>query len=64
MNILYGIVGFIVGILSALLFGIIEMKLLMHLHLEPWIPLAIGITVLASAFTGIIVGVKIAKRKR
>ena len=64
MSIINGIVGFIVGILSALLLGIIEMKLLKRFQLEPLIPFVIGITVLASALTGIIIGIKIAKRKR
>jgi ABC-type antimicrobial peptide transport system permease subunit len=62
MKIQYGIAGFVIGIMSGLLFGLIEMKLMMRLHQDTIIPFVIGITVIACAVTGIVTGVKIAKR--
>ena len=62
MKMQYGIAGFLIGILSGLLLGIIEMKIMKRLQQETIMPFVIGITVIASAVTGIYIGLKIAKR--
>ena len=62
MKIQYGIAGFVVGIMSGLLIGLAEMKLLMRLHHQTIIPFAIGITVIVCAVTGVRTGVKMAGR--
>ena len=62
MKIQYGIAGFLIGILSGLLLGIIEMKMMKRLQQETMMPFVIGITVIASAITGVYLGLKIARR--
>lgn len=63
MKVQYGIAGFAIGILMSLLIGIIEMKIMKHLQHETITPFLIGFTVLGCAFAGIIIGVRLAKRR-
>ncbi|MEP7141539.1 MAG: hypothetical protein ABI707_01655 [Ferruginibacter sp.] len=62
MKIQYGIAGFVIGIMSGLLIGLLEMKLMKRLQLDELTPFVIGITVIGCIITGIVVGVKLAKR--
>jgi|GEM_PF-3306518 len=58
----YGIIGFVTGILLGLLIGIIEMKLMKRLQCETFMPFVIGITVIASAVTGVVTAIKLSRR--
>ena len=62
MKIQYGIAGFVIGIMSGLLAGLIEMKFMMRLHMATIMPFVIGTTVIGCAVTGIVVGVRMVKR--
>ncbi|MBC7626826.1 hypothetical protein [Ferruginibacter sp.] len=62
MKILYGIAGFTIGVLAGLLFGVLETKLLIHLHQQTVIPFVVGATVLVCILTGVITGIKTGKR--
>ena len=59
----YGIVGFVVGIMTGLLFALAEVKLFKELLNPDMLPFMIGITVIASAVTGVSVAVRRAKRR-
>jgi ABC-type uncharacterized transport system permease subunit len=63
MKIQYGIAGFVIGIMTGLLLGLLEMRLTKHFKLDTILPFAIGITVIACAITGIVVGIRIARRQ-
>lgn len=58
----YGIVGFVVGIMTGLLFALAEVKLFKQFHNANMLPFVVGITVITSAVTGVSLGVKKAKR--
>jgi ABC-type antimicrobial peptide transport system permease subunit len=62
MKIQYGIAGFVIGIMSGLLIGLLEMKLMRGLQLDTITPFVIGITVISSIITGVVIGIKMAKR--
>ena len=62
MKIQYGIAGFLIGIMSGLLVGVIEMKIMMGMHYDTAIPFVIGLTVIGCAVTGVAVGVRRIKR--
>ena len=63
MKIQYGIAGFAIGILLSLLIGIIEMKIMKHLRYETITPFLIGLTVIGFALAGILIGVRLSKRR-
>lgn len=58
----YGITGFVIGIMMGLLFGLAEMKLFRRLQHSPMLPFVMGITVIASAITGVSIRIKKARR--
>ena len=62
MKIQYGIAGFLIGIMSGLLVGVIEMKIMMGMHYDTAIPFVIGLTVIGCVVTGVAVGVRRIKR--
>ncbi|MEO5891502.1 MAG: hypothetical protein ABIQ31_14715 [Ferruginibacter sp.] len=62
MKIQYAIAGFVIGIMTGLLIGLLEMKLIMHLHGSTIIPFVIGVTVIGCAITGIVTGIRMARR--
>ena len=61
MKVLYGIAGFVIGVMAGLLLGVLETKLLIHLHQQTIIPFVIGGTVLVCIVTGVVTGIQIAK---
>lgn len=63
MKIVYGISGFAAGVMTGLLLGVLETKLLMRLHHEAIVPFVIGLTVLACVITGIVTAVKLAAKR-
>lgn len=63
MKLQYAIAGFLIGIMTGLLLGLVEMKLTRHLHLDAALPFLIGITVIACAVTGIVTGIRMARRR-
>jgi hypothetical protein len=63
MKIQYAIAGFVIGIMTGLLLGLIEMKLISGANRDTALPFIIGITVITSIIIGIRTGIRIAKRK-
>ena len=63
MRIQYGIAGFMIGVMTGLLIGIIEMKILRYFQLDTITPFLIGFTVLACILTGVILGARYGKRQ-
>jgi hypothetical protein len=63
MKIQYGIAGFVIGIMTGILLGVIEMKLIIGTKHAGVLPFVIGITVFACIITGVTTGVRMAKRK-
>jgi hypothetical protein len=62
MKIQYGITGFAIGIMSGLLIGIAEMKMLKYFEQQIILPFVIGLTVLTCAVAGIFIGIRLSKR--
>ncbi len=58
----YGIVGFVTGIMLGLLIGLAVMKIFKQLQNSAALPFVFGIIVIASAITGVSIGINRAKR--
>lgn len=57
----FAIVGFVTGIMLGLLLGLAEMRIFKQLQNSMMLPFVIGITILAAAITGVVIGVKKSK---
>ena len=55
--------GFVIGIMTGLLFALAEVKLFKQFHNPNMLLFVVGITVITSAVTGISVAVRRAKRR-
>ena len=62
MKIQYGIAGFVIGIMTGLLIGLLEIKLFKGWRIDNAVPFIAGITVLACAVAGVVTGVRMARR--
>jgi hypothetical protein len=63
MKIQYAIVGFVIGIMTGLLLGVVEMKLIRGESRDSLLPFVIGVTVITCIITGVRTGIKIANKK-
>ena len=63
MKIQYAIVGFVIGIMTGLLLGVIEMKLVSGTNRSTMLPFIILVTVMTCIIIGIRTGIKIANKK-
>ena len=58
----FGIAGFAIGIMLGLLIALAEIKFIRPLQQSPFLPFIVGISVIASAVTGVVVAVNRAGR--
>ncbi|MEO6549585.1 MAG: hypothetical protein ABIN94_16405 [Ferruginibacter sp.] len=63
MKLQYGIAGFLIGIGVGLMLGLIEMKWMMGRQFDTLMPFIIGLTVIASMMSGVIIGRKIGRSR-
>lgn len=63
MKIIYGIAGFVIGIMTGLMLSLLEMKLIHGTGRDAMLPFVTGITVMACIITGVVMGVKKAGRR-
>ena len=57
----FGIVGFVTGIMMGVLLGLAEMRIFRSLQNSMMLPFVIGLTILAAAVTGVVIGIKKSK---
>ncbi|MEO6722759.1 MAG: hypothetical protein ABIN67_20495 [Ferruginibacter sp.] len=57
----FAIVGFVTGIMLGLLLGLAEMRIFKQLQNSMMLPFVVGITILAAAIAGVVIGVKKSK---
>lgn len=62
MKIVFGIAGFVTGVMLGLLLGLVEMRLISGFEMGAATPFIVGVTVITTAITGIVTGLKMYKK--